>query len=111
MLNSRHRRRGAVGATLSSLIAGLCAIAVMAAMPAASMADPGNCGVRVQGPVDGGSQGRIAYTIRNKCGTAYSFRVYFPAIGRQTACAKVYGTSWHTFYHAWSDPHWVIKVC
>ncbi|MER5635703.1 hypothetical protein ABT095_01960 [Kitasatospora sp. NPDC002227] len=108
-------RSGAVGRRLAQgLLAAALASPLLVLAPATTAsADPGFCGVRVDGPepVSHGDAPYFAYLVRNKCSSAHRFQVYFPQLGRSTFCESVdpYGT--YTYIYAYDTNSWEIRSC
>ncbi|MEU7863253.1 hypothetical protein [Nonomuraea sp. NPDC049141] len=81
---------------------------------AAKVADPGFCGVRVQGPTPitgGGTFYYWAYTVRNKCGYGLNLLVHLPGNGRDTSCNYVLPGGYQTYTYPADDSNWTIRAC
>ncbi|WP_354637578.1 hypothetical protein [Kitasatospora camelliae] len=52
---------------------------------------------------------RIIWTHR--ASSAYAFAVYFPEIGRSTACATVPAYGDHTYTYLARSTEWQIRAC
>ena len=89
-----------------AVVVALFAAAALGSAPA--QADPGFCGVRVQGPTFAGGL-MNAYTIRNKCRRTHRFAIR--AYGRRTRCRSVWPRAYATFLSAYADPNWRIVNC
>lgn len=74
-------------------------------------ADPGFCGVRVQGPTLIPNTYDFAYTMQNKCDYAINFHIVLPGSGRASDCAAVGPFASHTFSMAADDGNWYIETC
>lgn len=89
-----------------------CVAAAMVALPGASSADSGFCGVRVQGPTYvPGTFSIYAYTIRNKCGSGHHFRVHLVTAGRYTVCQYVGPYAYQTYNVGYESPTWTVVTC
>jgi hypothetical protein len=87
-----------------------------AAGPLTASADPGFCGVRSSGPTMSGIDD--TYGVRNKCGTAYNWKVYLPSVGRYATgsnslatCQVVPAYSTSFWYAPTADPNWYVQNC
>lgn len=74
-------------------------------------ADPGFCGVKVQGPTRAQGSPLWSYTIRNKCGTNQRFKINFPAVGRSSSCKTVYAGGYTSYSSIVIDDAWYIANC
>jgi hypothetical protein len=98
-------------------LAGFAAVlAVMALLMALggstpAKADSGFCGVRVQGPTLVHEGADDAYTIRNKCESSHTFRLYFYSNGRYSSCANVGAYEEHTYIESTASPNWNVENC
>ncbi|MER7843813.1 hypothetical protein ABTZ03_07675 [Kitasatospora sp. NPDC096077] len=104
---SRGTRR-AVGAALAAFL-GAVPLVVLPAGPAA--ADPGFCGVRVDGPTIVPGVALYAYRVRNKCGDAHAFKVYFPEIGRSTFCETIDPYESYSYTYMGETTWWEVRNC
>ncbi len=78
--------------------------------------DPGFCGVRDSGPIHAGSE--FVYGVYNKCGYAYTWKVYLPSVGRYAVGSSSGKTCQSdpayivSYYYAPApDPNWYILNC
>ncbi|GAA1663494.1 hypothetical protein [Fodinicola feengrottensis] len=96
-----------------ALLAAAAIIATLPVQPAA--ADPGFCGVRVQGPYPDpnsnptGANGIFTYLAKNKCSIGWSFKVVF-VHGSEIPCAYIGPYALHTYSAIWADD-WNLVVC
>ena len=79
--------------------------------------DPGFCGVRSSGPTYAGGT-VYTYGVRNKCGVAYTWKVYLPYPQRYaqgsvsyTTCQTVPAYSTSFWWAPVPDPNWSVQNC
>lgn len=97
-----------------ALLAAVLASPLLVLAPATTAsADPGFCGVRVDGPtpINGGDVPYFAYRVNNKCGSALSFEVYFPQLGRGTFCESIDPYGDYTYVYAADTTWWEVRSC
>lgn len=97
--------RVAVAAAAATAIAGLSAIAV----PATVQADPGRCGVGVEGPANSGSQ--WAYFVRNDCSKNIRVKVHLYTLNKDTSCHWIVPGETVGLFSNYIDRTWQAVPC
>ncbi|MEV6561717.1 hypothetical protein AB0M22_38770 [Nocardia sp. NPDC051756] len=97
--------RIAASAAAVTAIAGMFVVA----MPTVAQADPGRCGVSVEGPSNGGSL--WAYYVKNVCSEAINVKVHLYVYDKDTTCRWIVPGDTVALFSNYIDNNWQAVAC
>ncbi|MFE9583172.1 hypothetical protein ACFYO1_42830 [Nocardia sp. NPDC006044] len=98
-------KRVAASVAGATAIAGIFGIAA----PTVAQADPGRCGVSVEGPSNSGSQ--WAYFVRNDCSDNIHVKVHLYDLGMDTSCHWIVPGETVALFSNYIDRTWQAVPC
>ncbi|WP_194835300.1 hypothetical protein [Nocardia sp. XZ_19_369] len=87
----------------------IAGIYVLASPTTTAQADPGRCGVSVQGPSNSGSQ--WAYFVRNDCSSNIHVKVQLYTLGQETPCKWIVPGETVALFSNFLDGTWQAVAC
>ncbi|MFB8281428.1 hypothetical protein [Nocardia colli] len=96
---------------VAASVAGITAIAgiFVIAAPTIAQADPGRCGVSVEGPANSGSQ--WAYFVRNDCSSNIQVKVHLYNLDKDTSCHWIVPGETVALFSNYIDNNWQAVAC